>query len=50
LRLKFGIKNEFRDRYDAADFVLGKFTSEEQSALPAVIDEGLEKLIRFDSF
>ena len=50
LRLKYGIKNEFRDRYDAADFVLGKFTAEEQSALTTVIDEGLAKLIRFDSF
>jgi PTH1 family peptidyl-tRNA hydrolase len=50
LRLKFGIKNEFRDRYEAADFVLGKFTAEEQSALKAVIAEGLEKLIRFDRF
>ncbi len=50
LRLKFGIKNEFRDRYDAADFVLGKFTAEEQAALGTVIQEGLDKLIRFDSF
>lgn len=50
LRLKYGIKNEFRDRYDAADFVLGKFTAEEQSALPTVIDQGLEKLIKFDRF
>ena len=50
LRLKFGIKNEFRDRYDAADFVLGKFTSEEQTQLQGIIEEGLEKLVRFDSF
>ncbi len=50
LRLKFGIRNEFRDRYDAAEFVLGKFTAEEQSRLKTVIAEGLEKLIRFDRF
>jgi len=50
LRLKFGIKNEFRARFNAADFVLGKFTAEEQAALGAVIAEGLEKLIRFDRF
>jgi len=50
LRLKFGIKNEFRDRYDAADFVLGKFTAAEQKALNEVLEEGIDKLIRFDSF
>jgi PTH1 family peptidyl-tRNA hydrolase len=50
LRLKFGIKNEFRDRYEASDFVLGTFTAEEQKALDTVIAQGLEKLIRFDSF
>jgi len=43
-RLKFGISNEFRDRYPTDKFVLGKFTAEEQQALNAVIIEGLAKL------
>lgn len=49
-RLKFGIKNEFRDRFDAADFVLGKFTTKEKRALDQILKTGIEKLIQFDSF
>ena len=43
-RLKFGITNEFRDRYPTDKFVLGRFTAEEQEALSGVITEGLTKL------
>lgn len=49
-RLKFGIMNEFRTCFEAADFVLGKFTTAEQEMLDQVIETGIEKLIQFDSF
>ncbi len=41
-RLKVGVGG--RENGDLADYVLGKFTSEEQSALPEVIDRALEAL------
>lgn len=43
-RLKFGISNEFRDRYETSDFVTGKFTAEEREQLPNILAEGCEKL------
>lgn len=43
-RLKFGINNDFRARYDTADFVLGKFTTAEWEALPGVVKAGIERL------
>jgi len=38
-RLRIGVANEFSAKADAADFVLGKFTKEEQGSLPAIIKE-----------
>ncbi len=38
-RLRIGIGNEIAKKADAADFVLGKFTKEEQGELPKVIKE-----------
>lgn len=43
-RLKFGITNQFRGGYATDEFVLGKFTSEEWSAVPEVIKEGIKRL------
>jgi peptidyl-tRNA hydrolase, PTH1 family len=38
-RLRIGIGNEISEQADASDFVLGKFTKEEQESLPLVIRE-----------
>jgi len=44
LRVKIGISNERRKKIPAEDFVLQKFTSEEQSQLPRIFDEAIMKL------
>lgn len=38
-RIRIGIANEFSDQADSADFVLGKFTKDEQKHLPALRQE-----------
>jgi PTH1 family peptidyl-tRNA hydrolase len=38
-RLRIGIGNEFSEKADAADFVLGKFTKEEQEHLDPILRE-----------
>lgn len=38
-RLRIGIANEFSEKADAADFVLGRFTKEEQGSIPSVVKE-----------
>ena len=38
-RIRVGIGNDFSEKADAADFVLGKFTKEEQARLPAILKE-----------
>lgn len=38
-RVRIGIGNEFSDKADASDFVLGKFTEQEQIKLPAITKE-----------
>lgn len=45
-RLKFGISNQYRSKYDTSDFVTGKFTSEEREALTKILKEGCEKLTK----
>ena len=44
-RLKFGINNPFRAKYDTSDFVTGKFTAEERAQLPAILQHGCQKLV-----
>jgi PTH1 family peptidyl-tRNA hydrolase len=38
-RLRIGIANDISEKADAADFVLGKFTKQEQDKLPEIIKE-----------
>ena len=38
-RLRVGIGNKIAEKADAADFVLGKFSKEEQGSLPQIIKE-----------
>lgn len=38
-RLRIGIGNDITQKADATDFVLGKFTKEEQTALPEIMRE-----------
>lgn len=38
-RLRIGVASAHSDKTDAADFVLGKFTKDEQSEMPAIIKE-----------
>jgi len=38
-RLRLGIANDFSDNADAAEFVLGKFSKDEQVSLPAILKE-----------
>ena len=38
-RVRIGIANDFSDKADSADFVLGKFTTDEQKHLPALAQE-----------
>ena len=43
-RLKFGISNKFRSKYETSDFVTGKFTAEERDQLPEILEKGCNKL------
>lgn len=38
-RVRIGVANEFSDKAEAGDFVLGKFTKEEQGVLPNILKE-----------
>jgi PTH1 family peptidyl-tRNA hydrolase len=38
-RLRIGVGNEISEQADAADFVLGKFTKQEQESLPLILRE-----------
>jgi PTH1 family peptidyl-tRNA hydrolase len=38
-RLRIGIGNEISEKAEAGDFVLGKFTKEEQESLPMILRE-----------
>ncbi len=40
-RLRIGIKNDLLEKMDATDFVLGKFSRDEQANLPKIITEAL---------
>ncbi len=46
-RVRIGIANEFSAQADSADFVLGKFTKEEQKNLPALAQEVNAILIEY---
>ncbi len=46
-RVRIGIANDFSGQADSADFVLGKFTSEEQKNLPALRQEVNAILIEY---
>lgn len=46
-RLRIGIGSETAQKADAADFVLGKFTKEEQAALPGIIKESTAIITEF---
>lgn len=43
-RVRIGIANEFTGRQDAADFVLGRFTADEQAKMPDIKKHALELL------
>lgn len=43
-RVRIGIANEFLGRQDAADFVLGRFTADEQSKMPDIKKHALDLL------
>lgn len=44
-RLKFGINNQFRHKYQTSDFVTGKFTPQEHEQLPDILQTGCQKLV-----
>ena len=46
-RLRIGIANEFSAKADASDFVLGKFTKQEQELLPDILKEAGVMLTEF---
>lgn len=43
-RLRIGVGSEIAEKSDAADFVLKKFSKEEQGKLPAIIKEAVSKI------
>ncbi len=46
-RIRIGIANDFSPQADSADFVLGKFTKEEQGSLPKIRSDVSALLTRF---
>ena len=44
-RVKFGINNEHREKWDTADFVLSKLSGDEMERLPKIFQEGVKKMI-----
>ena len=44
-RIKVGVKNEFTDRMDTADFVLSKFSKDEEEQINEIIDNTINTLI-----
>ncbi len=46
-RLRVGVANNHRDKTDAADFVLARFSKDEQARLPNIIDECLVQIQQF---
>ncbi len=44
-RLKFGVKNEMREKIPTDKFVLGKFSSEENTQLSDIIKNGISKFL-----
>lgn len=46
-RLRFGIATEEMEKYDTADFVLAKFTKEEEKQLPEIIEQAVEEIEKF---
>ncbi len=50
-RLRFGIENEYTDKYESSDFVLSNFSQTEQKKLPALINkscQALEIALKYD--
>lgn len=45
VRIKIGIWSELKEKMDASDFVLGKFSAEEKKVLQATIEEVKAKII-----
>jgi PTH1 family peptidyl-tRNA hydrolase len=43
-RIKIGIKSEMKDVMGASNFVLGRFTKDEQADLPQIIEEAENKM------
>ena len=43
-RIRIGVRNELAEKVDTADFVLGKFSKEEQKQLKSVIQAAVEKI------
>ncbi len=41
-RIKFGIKNEHKQKIDTADFVLQKFSPEEWEQVPDIVEKGIQ--------
>lgn len=46
-RLRIGVANEEMEKYDTADFVLAKFTKEEEKGLPDIIKQAVEEVEKF---
>ncbi len=46
-RLRVGVATEEMEKYDTADFVLAKFTKEEEQALPDIIKQAVEEIEKF---
>lgn len=46
-RIKIGISNALRERIDTADFVLAKFSKEEQDAQEKIIQEGIDLFLKY---
>ncbi len=43
-RIRIGVKNELAEKMDTADFVLAKFSKEEQKQLESIIQAAIEKI------
>lgn len=46
-RLRIGVAAEAMEKYDTADFVLAKFTKEEEKQLPEIMKQAVEEIKKF---
>jgi PTH1 family peptidyl-tRNA hydrolase len=46
-RLRIGVATEEMEKYNTADFVLARFTTEEEKLLPEIIEQAVQEITKY---